>query len=103
MRQRGIRCLIYIDDLIIVASSKMECNEQAVFAVQLLTDLGFNVNMKKSNLMPKTRVEFLGFVLDSIRMELFLPEKKKENILQRIRNLLMSRQILVRQVSSMSA
>ena len=51
--------------------------------------------------MPKTRVEFLGFVLDSIRMELFLPEKKKENILQRIRNLLMSRQILVRQVSSM--
>ena len=41
------------------------------------------------------------FVLDSIRMELFLPEKKKENILQRIRNLLMSRQILVRQVSSM--
>ena len=101
MRQRGIRCLIYIDDLIIVASSKMECNEQAVFAVQLLTDLGFNVNMEKSNLMPKTRVEFLGFVLDSIRMELFLPEKKKENILQRIRNLLMSRQILVRQVSSM--
>ena len=101
MRQRGIRCLIYIDDLIIVASSKMECNEQAVFAVQLLTDLGFNVNMEKSNLVPKTRVEFLGFVLDSIRMELFLPEKKKENILQRIRNLLMSRQILVRQVSSM--
>ena len=71
MRQRGIRCLIYIDDLIIVASSKMECNEQAVFAVQLLTDLGFNVNMEKSNLVPKTRVEFLGFVLDSIRMELF--------------------------------
>ena len=101
MRQRGIRCLIYIDDPIIVASSKMECNEQATFAVQLLTDLGFNVNMEKSNLVPKTRVEFLGFVLDSIRMELFLPEKKKENILQRIRNLLMSRQILVRQVSSM--
>ena len=50
MRQRGIRCLIYIDDLIIVASSKMECNEQAVFAVQLLTDLGFNVNMKKIKL-----------------------------------------------------
>ena len=101
MRQRGIRCLIYIDDLIIVASSKMECNEQAAFAVQLLTDLGFNVNMKKSNLVPKTRVEFLGFVLDSLRMELFLPEKKKEDILQRIRNLLMSRQILVRQISSM--
>ena len=101
MRQRGIRCLIYIDDLIIVASSKMECNEQAAFAVQLLTDLGFNVNMEKSNLVPKTRVEFLGFVLDSLRMELFLPEKKKEDILQRIRNLLMSRQILVRQISSM--
>ena len=101
MRQRGIRCLIYIDDLIIVASSKMECNEQAAFAVQLLTDLGFNVNMEKSNLVPKTRVEFLGFVLDSFRMELFLPEKKKEDILQRIRNLLMSRQILVRQISSM--
>ena len=50
MRQRGIRCLIYIDDLIIVASSKMECNEQAVFAVQLLTDLGFNVNMEKIKL-----------------------------------------------------
>ena len=101
MRQRGIRCLIYIDDLIIVASSKMECNEQAAFAVQLLTDLGFNVNMEKSNLVPETRVEFLGFVLDSIRMELFLPEKKKEDILQRIQNLLMSRQILVRQISSM--
>ena len=50
MRQRGIRCLIYIDDLIIVASSKMECNEQAAFAVQLLTDLGFNVNMEKIKL-----------------------------------------------------
>ena len=50
MRQRGIRCLIYIDDLIIMASSKMECNEQAVFAVQLLTDLGFNVNMEKIKL-----------------------------------------------------
>lgn len=101
MRERGIRCLIYIDDLIIVASSVRECNEQARYAVQFLSELGFTVNMEKSHLVPKTQVEFLGFILDSKKMEVYLPPKKSQIILTRIEELLANTQPTIRQVSSM--
>ena len=43
---------------------------------QLLTDLGFLGNLKKSVLTPKQQAEYLGFIVNSIEMKLFLMEEK---------------------------
>ena len=43
----------------------------------LLQQLGFILNLKKSVLTPTQRIEFLGVTVDSLIMTLPLPDKKK--------------------------
>lgn len=85
LRSRGIRCLIYLDDMLILSRTWAEaiCNTQ--LALDLLTRLGFSVNIPKSSLEPATRAEYLGFVVDSAEMMLFLPAKKLDKLCARIR------------------
>ena len=52
------------------------CLEHTQLTWQLLTDLGFLGNLKKSVLTPKPQAEYLGFIVNSIEMKLFLMEEK---------------------------
>lgn len=47
----------------------------------LLKNLGFVINDAKSQLQPTTKICFLGFIIDSISMELLLPEDKLHKII----------------------
>lgn len=48
--------------------------------VNLLQDLGFILNTKKCVLEPSQLIEYLGFLVNSHKMELFLPQEKLDNI-----------------------
>ena len=54
---------------------------------KLLENLGFVLNDAKSQLQPTTRICFLGFIVDSISMELLLPEDKLQKITSACLNL----------------
>ena len=64
--QQGIRLHQYLDDWLIRAPSKEECHSQTQALLSLVKDLGFVVNLKKSELRPSQRFDFLGyhFLLD---------------------------------------
>ena len=64
--QRGIRIHQYLDDWLVRAPSKEECHKQTQKLLNLIRDLGFIVNFKKSELVPSQRFDFLGyhFLLD---------------------------------------
>ena len=78
--QFGHTCLGYIDDSFYLENSYMECELATLRAVQLIISLGFKVYAEKSvMIIPTQTLEFLGFVLDSIRM---IVRKKVDKILQ---------------------
>lgn len=76
LREQGVRCIIYLDDIIIFASTLEEIREKARLTVKTLTNLGFLINWPKSCLTPSTSVEFLGFEVDTAEMMLRLPQDK---------------------------
>ena len=52
LRKWGIRSIFYLDDILIVASSKEECERFVKMAPQLLQSVGFMINFPKSSLVP---------------------------------------------------
>ena len=67
----------------------------------LFHHLGFVINLKKSVLTPQTRIEFLGIVIDSNAMTLYLPEGKAQSLTKLCQQTLTSQQITLRELSSL--
>lgn len=64
LRQLGIRIVIYLDDILVMAQTQEEMAKcHATTTINLLESLGFTVNYQKSVLIPSTTIEFLGFLL----------------------------------------
>ena len=76
LRQKGVRCMIYLDDLLIMAKCKQEAANQCRAVTQLLESLEFLVNYTKSQVQPVQEVTFLGMGIDSNKQELSLPSHK---------------------------
>jgi len=77
LRRLNIRAIIFLDDIVVIASTE----EEAVIArdtlIYILQSLGFTVNVEKSELNPTEKLEFLGVIVDSLEMSLALPQGKK--------------------------
>ena len=85
LRQAGIRLVLYLDDMIIMAKSVHEAQTNLASAMHILTALGFILNLKKSVLSPVQRIIFLGFLLDSCTMTISLPSSKIQTIQSLVR------------------
>ena len=73
MACRGFRAVVnYLDDFLIIGSTKEECQPGLVTLITLLHYLGFNVHWRKV-ISPTQRITFLGIELDSSTMSLRLP------------------------------
>ena len=76
MERRGFHdVIVYLDDFLVIAPTKEEC-ERAYHALsQLLRDLGFTISLKK--LVPPTQcLTFLGIQLNTGTQEMTLPPTK---------------------------
>ena len=62
---KGIRLVIYVDDMAIISSSRELSSQEAGIVVQILESLGFIINKEKSVLFPSQKIVFLGYVIDS--------------------------------------
>ena len=72
----NIRLIICLDDMLIMARSVQELIFHRDTVIYLLQNLGFVLNLKKSVLEPSQKIEFLGMFLDSMKMEITLPQEK---------------------------
>ena len=70
LRQLGCRMINYIDDNLLMANTREETKLMGELAVTLLERLGFTVNYAKSLLEPVQSIQFLGFNLDSTKLEM---------------------------------
>ena len=68
----GFRVTIFIDDILLVASSYEECLEHLSIIRRTLEALGFTVNVGKSQLIPVTEIHYLGFIIKFLSMNLQL-------------------------------
>ncbi|KAM4747505.1 uncharacterized protein WCC33_005072 [Rhinophrynus dorsalis] len=96
LRSRGIRLIIYLDDMLIMSQDRTLLSTHVSWTVRLLTDLGFLINWTKSQLIPSQRMEFLGFVVDSLEASLSLPAAKICAIRKEIRSVLKQERISLR-------
>ena len=99
LRGQGVRMIIFLDDILVLAPTIETLNQHARMTISLLESLGFLINYQKSTLVPTQRILFLGMLIDSSTMEFVLPKDKKENILRECRYLLRTKQPSIRQIS----
>ena len=78
----------YIDDCLVIAKTPEECNYHMSFLANELTNAGFYINYEKSDLVPNTRMKFLGYVIDSQKMVVVPTEEKKTKNLDMISSIL---------------
>ena len=99
LRQKGLRSVIFIDDLLLMAQSESELEQSTQEVVTLLKALGFVINLEKSSLTPKQIMEFLGFLINSLKMTLSLPEAKVKQIVAECRGTLQRESVSVRELA----
>ena len=80
LRRLGIRVIIYLDDMLVLADSVQEARVHLRAAVEILVALGFVRNTKKSVFQPAQRLEFLGFVIDTQDMLIPLPHQRLHSL-----------------------
>lgn len=71
----------YIDDLINIDNKLENCVESTNASVYLLDSLGFIVHPLISVLIPTQIIEYLGFIIDSRQMKIYLTDKKKQSFI----------------------
>lgn len=80
LRTCGYLSTVYLDDIFLLGQTKSECLENINTTKKLLTSLGFVINMEKSNLSPSMSCKFLGYVINSKKFQVTLPDEKRKNI-----------------------
>jgi hypothetical protein len=99
LRGRMFISVSYLDDMLIVGKSLSVCLENLTVTLELFSQLGFLVNHKKSQLIPSTIVQYLGFILNSNTMRIYLPENKVIKIKKRVNDLLNNPTPTIRMIS----
>ena len=62
LRECNIRLILYVDDFLI-CGSKSSLQVDTEIVVDTLSDLGWKINLEKSILIPKSKIEYLGLIL----------------------------------------
>jgi hypothetical protein len=101
LRKLGVRCILYLDDMLIMAQSKQTLLQQLATAIDQLVSLGFIINLDKSVVEPAHTIEFLGFLLNSTTMTIALPSRKVHQIQQSARKMLKTTQITTRSLAQL--
>ena len=70
LRKQGIRLIIYLDDILLMAPTAEELTQHIPLTVSLLELLGFVINYTKSQLSPVQSIEFLGFIVNSVTFQI---------------------------------
>ena len=100
-QSRGIRIHQYLDDWLIRAPTKESCHQGTQSLLALCQELGWVVNLQKSELEPKQIFEFVGYKYD-LSQGLVVPTQNRwESILQKLESILSKPSCRVRKFMSL--
>lgn len=87
-RLKGVRINAYMDDLLIMGSSKEECLNSTQIVTSILESMGWNINKEKSILTPTPTLEYLGFIISTKKTpQISITPEKLRNLKKQIRYL----------------
>ncbi|MEZ0208865.1 MAG: reverse transcriptase domain-containing protein [Candidatus Paceibacterota bacterium] len=87
-RKEGIRISFYMDDILIAASSHQESITHTQRVLAHLQAAGIQINWEKSQLSPSHKIRHIGFLWNSKKNLILLPEDKLKDIRKQSRLLL---------------
>jgi len=64
LREKGLRLIIYVDDILLIGSAK-DIERNKIVLLQCLKDLGWYIKPEKCSLVPTSRIGFIGYTIDS--------------------------------------
>jgi hypothetical protein len=77
LKQLGIRCIIYIDDILLLHQDALQLARSMAVAIDLLQQqAGLNLKTSKCSFRPLQRFQCLGYVWDTTTMKTFVPNKR---------------------------
>ena len=101
LRKRGVRLILYLDDMLIIGSSVQETRRFTQMAKNLLMSLGFTIHTEKSISVPTKVINFLGFTIDSNTMLISLPAEKTKKTVTLCRHMLTTKQVSIRTLAQL--
>ena len=101
LRKLNVRIIIYLDDMLLMASSLEDLLMARDTLIFILQHLGFLINIKKSYLEPTSTLEFLGVIVDSGEMTLSLPKEKLLKVQNHCQEILENGKVTVRELSKL--
>ena len=99
-QEKGIKLIIYLDDLLVIASSPEVLSTQISLIQELFQALGLIINESKSQLIPTQEIVFLGFQLSSAKMTISLPQEKMRKIKQEAVHLLQKPLVSIQELAT---
>jgi len=84
LRSSGLPSVRYLDDFLLLGYDKEHCLKNISSTLNVLRNLGLSVNYDKSSLTPSFSQKYLGFIFDSERMMISLPESKIKKVVDSI-------------------
>ena len=72
LRKIGVTLSLYIDELITLDKVKEMCRQNVEQIVKILSSLGFVIHLNKCIFKPVQIIEYLGFIIDSLKMAVSL-------------------------------
>lgn len=79
IRLRGIRAIIYVDDILLMSNSKRQAKRNHQVAIDIANQCGFLVNNKGVS-TPTRSLTYIGMCLDTRQMKFRVPEEKLDRI-----------------------
>jgi hypothetical protein len=77
----GVRCSIYLDDLLVLSQSPSSLAVSMGVAIELLQgEIGLQLKLSKCNFTPSRTFTALGIIWDTNSMKCFVPKKRIQNI-----------------------
>ena len=88
LHTKMVNIVIYIDDTLLVHTDKCMLVKDIHMAINMFETCGFSVKFCKSQLTPVQVIEFLGFMINTVKFEISLTKKKRHDIMQLISHVL---------------
>ena len=102
MRKFYVRIIIYLDDMLVMASSLGDLLMARYALIFILQHLGFLINIKKSYLELTSTLEFLGVIVDSGKITLNHPKEKLLKVQNHCQEILEKRKVTGRGLSKLT-
>ncbi len=88
LRKHGIQIYAYLDDILLAADSYQVALEGVQLALKYLTQAGFILNIKKSDLVPTQDLVYIGGRFRTNLGQVFLPENRAKALISCVQSFL---------------